>query len=118
MTPGRFDLDIYRGDTYAWRFLLWQDVATTVPVDLTGATAKAEIRDQPGGGQVGAMTCVVTLPNIIEATLPAAVSATLPTAAVWDLEVTFPGVRVNTMLAGEVTVTADVTSSSPTGSRW
>lgn len=117
MTPGTYDLDLYRGDTYGWRFILWQDVAQTIPVDLTGSTAKAEVRSQPGGALAASMTCVVTLPNFIDATLPNSESVKLPEKGSWDLQVTFPGGRVNTVLKGDVIATPDVTDSSH-GGRW
>ena len=44
-----FDLDIYRGDTGRWSFLLWKDQAKTDPVDLTGAAVRAQVRAGVGG---------------------------------------------------------------------
>ena len=49
MTPGKFDLKLYRGDSYMWRVTLYSDTAGTVPIDLTGATVAAQFRDKPGG---------------------------------------------------------------------
>jgi hypothetical protein len=111
MTPGKYALLIYRGDSYKWQFKLWSDTAKTVPLDLTGVTVKAEIRDKPGGNVLGALTCVVTLPNIIDASLAAAETATL-TSGVWDLQLTYTGGNVSTVLTGLVTVTMDVTDSA------
>jgi hypothetical protein len=110
-SPGTYDLAPYRGDDYGWRFVLWQDTAKTQPVDLTGCTAKAEIRDKSNGTKIAALTSVVTMPNTITVTLTAAVSRTAPNGK-WDLQVTFPtGVR--TVVAGSVKFTEDITDSTP-----
>jgi len=113
--PGVFDLSIYRGDTYGWRFMLWEDEAKTMPFDLTGADAAAEVRRQSGGEPVLPMTVTVTLPNTIDVTLPADESALLPTGGngVWDLQLTWPvGNIVRTVVRGSVNVTGDVTDST------
>jgi hypothetical protein len=111
MTPGKFALAIYRGDSYRWQFKLWSDAAKTQPVDLTGVEVKAEIRDKAAGKVLGAMTCDVTVPNIIDASLSATDTAALK-SGVWDLQLTYPGGDVGTVLAGAVTVTVDVTDSA------
>jgi len=107
-----FDLDIYRGDSGHWRFTLWADINKTVPVDLTGATARSQIRDKPQGAHISDMVCAVTLPNVVDVTLASTVSHTLPTKGAWDLQLTFPSGDVNTPVAGAVSVTPDVTDST------
>lgn len=112
MTPGLYNLSIYRGDTYRWQFLLWADAAKTEPADLTDVEVKAELRDKPGGATVyGTFTTTVTLPNIIDMLLPATLSGTLPAKASWDLQLTYPNDDVATVLAGSVSVTMDVTET-------
>jgi hypothetical protein len=116
--PATYSLVVYRGDSYAWNFILWNDVGKTEPTDLTGVVPKAEIRDQPGGNTIVPLFLTVTLPNTITATLNAAASSQLPTpAGVWDLQLTYQSGAVLTVLAGEVYVTADVTDSSGIPSR-
>lgn len=110
-TPGNYQMLIYRGDSYRWQFKLWADVDKTDPLDLTGITPKAEIRDKPGGKKITPIACVVTLPNIIDATLTAVASAALTAKGSWDLQLTYSGGDVSTVLAGPVVVTADVTDS-------
>jgi hypothetical protein len=107
MAPGKFDLQIYQGDSYDWQFKLWQDAAMTNPVDLTGVTAKAQIRK--GAGVTGPieLACTVTTPNIVDVKLTAALSDTA-FDGVWDLELDGPS-GVTTVVAGTVTVTPDVT---------
>ena len=112
MMPGAFSLAIYRGDTHAWRFTLWQDAAKTIPVDLNGIAVKAEIRDRPGGSVIQALHLTVTMPNIIDATLSSEETAALLAAGRWDLQLTDAQDWVSTVLAGGVTVTGDVTDST------
>lgn len=110
--PGKFDLGLYRGDSYTWRVVLWQDAAHTEPVDLTGADAAAEIRKSSGALGIMALACVVTAPNIVDVELAAGLwtDSPGPTGA-WDLQLTFPTGEVRTVLRGAVTVTADITDS-------
>jgi hypothetical protein len=110
--PGQFPLVIYHGDSYNWEFRLWSDAAKTIPIDLTGVTAKSEIRDQSGGSVIVPLTCTITVPNIINAALIAVNSQSLTiSSGVWDLQLTYPDGSVTTILAGPVSVTADVTDS-------
>jgi hypothetical protein len=114
MTPGIYDLTVYRGDTYRYRFTLWLDAGRTQPADLTNAVAKAEIRTKAGGELLGVMECTITLPNIVDGLLDAETTQLLsPKGAVWDLQLAFgdPPTDVKTALAGTVVVTADVTDS-------
>lgn len=111
MTPGKFDLNLYRGDSYAWRFIMFSDAAQTVPVDLAGATVKAEIRDKSAGTKIVALDVVVTQPNIVDMSMTPAMYVTCPSKGVFDLQITFADGQVHTPLAGAVTITADVTDS-------
>lgn len=111
MTPGNYPLVIYRGDSYKWQFKLWSDTAKTQPVDLTGVTVKAEIRDRPGGNLLGTLACAITMPNIINASLTSTDTALL-TSGAWDMQLTYSDGEVSTVLSGLVTVTMDVTDSA------
>jgi hypothetical protein len=112
MMPGPYSLVLYRGDTAHWRFILWLDTAKTQPADLTGATAKAQIRDKPAGAVIVELVCTVELPNVVVMDLDAAASSTLPPKGVWDLQMTYASGDIVTILAGSVTVTPDVTDST------
>ena len=106
MIPGAYDLCLYRGDTTRWQFRVWLDEAKTLPADLTGATAHAQIR--PGtSGPATDMVCTITPPNIVNMVLPAGASP--PIKGLWDLEVTYASGEVQTVVAGKVTTMADVT---------
>lgn len=107
--PGRYDLILYRGDTYAWQFKFWKDANRTVPVNLTGWLVAAQIRSSPGAQPIAQLTCTITAPNIVNVSLPAAVSQMMP-SGFWDLEVrTTSSTTVATLLRGAVTVTDDIT---------
>lgn len=112
MTPGTYALSIYRGDDHAWRFLLWQDIERTLPVDLTGFTVKAEIRDRPSGMLIVPLDIAVTLPNIIDMGLSSEDSRDCPASGRWDLQLTDIAGWVSTVLAGPSRVTADITEST------
>lgn len=108
--PGCWDLEIYRGDTGRWSFLLWKDAAKTVPVDLTGASAAAQMRSAPGGTVLASFTCNISATNRIDMLMLPASSETLkPGRVCWDLQIIDSVGNVTTVLAGRVSVTADVT---------
>ncbi len=113
MMPANLALDIYRGDTSRWQFKLWSDTAKTIPIDLTGVTPKAEIRDKPAGTVLSELDCEVETTNVINVSLLPDASRSLPKKGYWDLQLTHPGGDVTTIVAGAVTVTPDVTDSTP-----
>lgn len=108
MSPQRVTLNVYRGDTHHWTLTLW--TATAAPYDLTGVSAKAEIRGTPGGAVLATLDCTITLPNTIDLELSAA-AALLSGRQGWDCQLTFPDGTVRTAAAGPVIVTADITDS-------
>jgi hypothetical protein len=110
--PGVYDLSIYRGDNFGFQVVLWEDPDKTTPVDLTGATAKAEIRDNPGGVLSVAFVCTITPPNTVALALDAAAAA-MVRAGVWDLQITRADGWISTVLGGAVELTPDVTDSTP-----
>jgi hypothetical protein len=114
VTPGLYPLNLYRGDTYAWRFRCWQDEAKTVPADLAGVTPKAEIREKSGSLVLVTMECTVELPGVIYVEFPAEAWATWTkaTKAMWDLQLTYIEGEVITIIAGPVKITGDITDSS------
>jgi hypothetical protein len=110
MLPATYDLSLYRGDTGRWQFKLWSDADKTQPVDLTGVTVDAMIRDKATGGSYSTtMACTVTQPNIIDMVLTSQQSRDLPAKGLWDLQLTYPSGDIVTPLKGAVAVTQDVT---------
>lgn len=108
-TPANYPLNLYRGDTFRTTFKLWKNKDKTDPVDLTGIAVAAQIRAKPDSATLQSLTCTVTLPNIIEVFLSPDESKTLPLTGVWDLQLTYANGDIQTILAGAVKVTADVT---------
>jgi hypothetical protein len=114
MSVATVPLAIYQGDTYAWDFWLWEDSDATIPVDLTGVEAKAEIRLRSAAPILVNLPVKVTLPNEITATLSRDDSLKLAQSnARWDMQLTLPDKSVTTIMAGPVTVTRAITESSP-----
>ena len=111
--PARHDVALYRGDTWAQTFRVWEDAIGGTPADLTGATALAEIREVHGGALLAALGVAITLPNEIGVTLHAAGWDGFParSSAVWDLQVTYPGGVVRTLVSGGVGIVGDVTAT-------
>lgn len=109
MRPGVYNLSLYQGDSYVWQYVVWADQCGGVPADLTGVTAAAQIRDQPGGTTVVELICEVMAPNIIHVTLTAEAAAGLPARGGWDLQLTYADGMVVTLVAGWVTVAPDYT---------
>jgi hypothetical protein len=115
MRPAKYDLALYRGDSYTWQFRLWTDEAHELPEDLTGVTVKAEMRNASGGTTIVSLPCAVVGFNVIEMSLPASTWDTMsasPKVTVWDLQLTYPDASVFTAMAGNVTITMDVTDST------
>jgi hypothetical protein len=115
MLPGKLDLDLYRGDDARFYFRVWLNSARTQPADLSEATAKSEIRDKVGatGTLIGAFTCTIEAPNIVNLTMTAAESTVLPGKGVWDLQLTYENGNVRTLLYGAVKVVNGVTDAAP-----
>ena len=108
--PADQDLIITRGDTETLVVTITSDGSTAV--NITGRTYKAQIRSTQDSTTIKAsFTCTVTgaasgqVTCVLSATSSAALSAGL---YFWDLEENASGV-ISTILAGNVTVLADVT---------
>lgn len=113
MTPGKYDLNLYRGDTNIFRVVLWTDDLLTVAYSLTGCVVSAEIREKSGGTHIVFLDVRIILPNTVEVTMKPSMYAGCPTKGVWDLQITVTATgEVLTPLAGFVTVTPDVTGST------
>jgi hypothetical protein len=116
MQPGNYPLTLYKGDTWRAQVTLKSgpDLENLTPIDLTGATAKAQIRGTVASASVMAtITCSLTgtpTDGKVDLHLPPAQAVNLiPGPAAWDLEVTRSGGDVETYLKGAVTIEDDVT---------
>ena len=108
--PADQDLIITRGDTET--LVVTITTGGSTPVNITGRTYASQIRTQQDSTTIKAsFTCTVTsgaageVTCVLSSTSSAALSAGL---YFWDLQETASGV-VSTILAGTVTVLADVT---------
>lgn len=109
--PSTQNLTITRGDTEVV-VITMKDVAG-IPINITGRTYSAQVRTTRDAGSVAAsFTCVIT--NVVSGgevtcTMSAVSSAALPAGKYyWDFQENNAGV-ISTILAGSVTVLADVT---------
>jgi len=106
MEPAIIDLRATQGDTFKQVFRLEQD---GVPLDLSGATVAAELRDRNG---VVLPFAVVTGPDPGEVTLR--YGATEPSYGPhrYDIEVTNPDTSVDTWVTGRFDIDRDVTNAA------
>jgi hypothetical protein len=108
--PADQDLIITRGDTETIVATIQDDNGTAI--NITGRTYRAQIRSSQDSTTIrGSFTCTVTsgVNGQVTCVLAADDSETLsPGLAYWDLEENASGV-ISTILAGNVTVLADVT---------
>lgn len=109
--PATQDITIMRGDTEVVVAVLLQEDETT-PINITGRTYTSQIRSTQDAAIIAAsFTCAVTdgANGEVTCTLSATNSAELdPGFYYWDLQENASGV-ISTILAGRVTVLADVT---------
>lgn len=116
MAAFKVPFKILQGETYD-EVSTWKAGASAAPVDLTGCTARAQVRadiDSPvvllelttenGGIELGGVAG--TIRRVISATDTAAI---FWTSGVYDLEVVFAGGQVRRLMAGGVSVSKEVT---------
>jgi len=105
--PVTVDLNIYAGDDFSFTVTVTNADGSTP--NLTGQTAKAEVRVTPGDATaLVTFTCTIAT-NVITLTLPHTASTGLPAATVYDCQLTDSGGAITTLIAGKITSTADVT---------
>lgn len=114
-TPAKLKLTIYQGATFKRR-LRWMD-ATRQPIDLTGCTARMQVREEIESPTVllgltteNARIALGSAAGTIDLTIAATDTAALTWAAgVWDLEIVHPGGAVTRLAQGSVVVSPEVT---------
>ena len=109
----RIDLPLFQGDTFDGVVSVTN--ADGTPADLTGATAKAQIRRTYADSDptvAAEIQCAIVLPDRIYIKLSSAQTQALSGNYVWDLQLTMPAVTVTTIVSGKVVVTPEVTRSS------
>jgi hypothetical protein len=111
--PSNYDLIIYEGD--ALRFTVTVKDSAGVPVDLTGYTAKAQLKTNFADASPVDFDCTITTPEtdgVVSVYLSPATTAALTAGSsyIWDFQLTSPDSDVRTYLAGDVTVVPEVTT--------
>ncbi len=113
---GKLDLELMRGDDREIRLTVSD--GSGAPMDLTGAAIRLQMRAKKADDPL--LAELSTADGSIEVSDPASGAAVLKftssvteswgfSAAIYDCEFEFPGGIKKTLLAGKVTVTADVT---------
>lgn len=115
MSSGKVNLHIDQGATFTRRFV-WKAGEPLEIVDLTGLTARMQIRPTSQGDLLVSLTTEnggITLggeDGTIDLLISAAdTSAFTWTKAVYDLEIVYPDARVRRLLSGNVTLSREVT---------
>ena len=107
MAPGKYNLTIYRGDTFELTFTFLTDGE---PENLAGTTFTAQVREYPNAPVAANFTVTTddTLGTVTIA-MTGTITATIPRrGGSWDLSGTKDGV-VETRIYGSVTLQEDVT---------
>ena len=118
MKPPTFNIEIYQGDTFSMFMRLRALDSNGDPgdyIDLTGSTAKAQIRanaaavDPPDAE----FTCTLgnqgTVPGSLFVELTHTQTAALTGNGVYDVQVTHADGRIRTYLAGTTTLIKEIT---------
>lgn len=119
MKPATLNIEIFKGDTYTLFFRVREKLADGSLgdyIDLTGATAKSQIRQSEDSSTVlGEFTATigdqVATPGSVLLTLTAAETTALALTqnGVWDVQITYADGKVRTYLKGTVTLLKEVT---------
>jgi hypothetical protein len=108
--PATQNLTITRGDTEIVVITIKDSTGTAI--DITGRTYRAQIRSTKDSASISvSFSCAITNPaaGVVTCTLSAVNSATLSAGKYyWDFEETTSSGVVTTIIAGGVTVLADV----------
>lgn len=111
--PGVYDFTIYQGATFS-RVITWKDESETL-VNLTGYTARMQIRQRIGGDTLIALTtensriALGGTAGTITLNVSATDTAALTMDGVYDLELVSAAGVVTRLLQGSVTLSKEVT---------
>lgn len=124
MAAGTLDIVIEQGATFKRILTLTDDASPTPnPIDLTGCTARAQVRDKTSNTVSYAFTCTITnaAGGVISVTMSATNTALIPAAVqnkdgkkidkdyVWDLEIVYADTTVVRLLQGKATLSPEAT---------
>lgn len=117
MQPAHIDLDVYKGSTFV-KIIQWKTGAPPAAVNLTGCTARMQIRKAVNDTAVldtlttenDKLVIHEPLNGKFKITIPATVSTTYTfTSAVYDLEIVFIDGTVTRVIEGCLTAVPEVT---------
>ena len=113
------ELNLVRGDTWNTTFVLRERRASVyvapTPINLTGATARLQLRTTVTGPVVIEATTINSklvvggTNGLIELAMPPADTVGLLGTYLWDLELTYADGVIKTVAGGRLVVTADIT---------
>jgi hypothetical protein len=115
LAPATLNLEFYQGDTFSRSFRLWTDSAHTVPRNLAGYTAKAQLRLQaaPTADLLAEFTAQISgspTANTITISLSSAqTSGIVQTSGWYDVQIKDGSNNVETLVRGKVTITPEIT---------
>lgn len=113
--PANLDITLVRGDTWEVIFQVREDDGVT-PIDLTGYTVKIQVRRVPLDPEAPSLDLAigtgitVATPANGEIAVFAQTSGLVACEYVWDLQLTAPGGRIETLMGGKFTLVQDVTT--------
>jgi hypothetical protein len=117
MQPAHIDLEIYKGSTFV-KIIQWKTGTPPVAVNLTGCTARMQIRKSVNDTTVldtlttenSKLVIHEPLNGKFKIVIPASVSTTYAfTSAVYDLELVFTDLTVTRVIEGCFTAAPEVT---------
>lgn len=116
MSAGKLDLVIEQGSDY-FHQLIWQNVEEGTPIDITGYTAKMQIRPCFGSDDIyeelstanGKITIVGADGKILLELTNAVTTAYTWVNGVYDLELTSTVSKITRLIEGKVTITKNLT---------
>lgn len=116
LLPGKHNFQVYRADSFEQQLTRYTDEARTQPKDLTGYTARMQIRDKTDNSLAHELTTEnggITLGGVlgtVDLVIDKTDVADLPSKNAYDLEFTDSSGKVRTLIAGSFSVVDDVTT--------
>lgn len=112
MAAGKYNMLVQQGATYNQSITL-KNAANTAPINITGCTVAAQIREQYTDATPVA-TFATNIPvgtdGVIQISLtPTQTSAITIERGVYDIEITYPGGTKDRILQGNVVISKEVT---------
>ena len=115
-TPAKLKLKIIQGATFR-RLLVWLAPDKITPIDLTGCTARMQVRSEVESPTVlleltaenGGIVIDGPAGKLILHLPPAATAAIAWESGVWDLEIAHPNGDVTRLAQGTISVSPEVT---------